>query len=339
MDKKYKEHQKGAILSEAEGRLGQYQQHAQFQIEKEALQEVMEQAKRAVDEAERHFRQCRKNLDDHLRRTHGGVIEERREFFMACPSNDCRGKLSTSYKCGMCEHFFCPDCHKDKGVDRNAANHECEQDDINTIKMLRDNTRPCPKCHMGIYKTEGCDQMWCVQCHNPHFYEHQRAVNGGVAPRVPGDVPCGGMPTFYEMKRRRVTDDVNCRWLINLHRTINELTDLEMPRIYRKFNDYEAYQREYSVRYLRNKITREKLVDELYKKTRQAEKYRRYYDVIQTLTTSVAECLRNYIIGEDQAVVRRSCEELIKQAHEEEDRMKKQYNMTLPKVEVKMVIN
>jgi len=53
---------------------------------------------------------------------------------------------------------------------------------------------------------KNCDQMWCTQCrtafswktgrletriHNPHYYEWQRKNNGGVAPRVAGDVECG----------------------------------------------------------------------------------------------------------------------------------------------------
>ena len=58
-----------------------------------------------------------------------------------------------------------------------------------------------------------CDQMYCTQCqtafswrtgkietgtiHNPHYYEFQRKMNGGVAPRVAGDNPCGGLPNYY----------------------------------------------------------------------------------------------------------------------------------------------
>lgn len=360
MDKKYKEHQKGAITAEAEALLGQYQEHAQYQIETEKLRETLADAKRRLDEAQRYYRQCQNTFYAHTARRVGDTIQERREFFMACPSHDCRGKLSTAYKCGMCEHFFCPDCHKDKGEDRNTE-HECQQDDLDTVKLLRDNTRPCPKCHMGIYKTEGCDQMWCVQCHtcfswgsgkilhgvvhNPHFYEYQRRMGGGVAPRVPGDIPCGGAPTYTQMNiRNRNTNSRdgeiqnNVKWLMDLHRYINEMTDMTMPSVHRKFNNREAAQREYGVQYLRNKITRVKWIEALYKTVRQEEKYRRYYQVLETLTVNLSEFLRQYVQGGDPAVIRHSCEQVFQYANEECAKMKKQYNMTIPLLTVKQRI-
>ena len=350
MDQKYKHHQKGAIIAEAEARLGQFQEDAQHRIETERLKGVLAEAKFRLDEAQRHYEQCR---DAVIRHTYRQVKQkqERREFFMACPSHGCRGKLSTAYKCGMCEHFFCPDCHKDKGLDRDD-DHQCQQDDLDTVRLLRDNTRPCPQCHMGIYKTQGCDQMWCVQCHtcfswnsgkilhgvvhNPHFYEYQRRMGNGVAPRVPGDIPCGGMPTITAMRHRdrRLTSDVHSRWLLDLHRYIIEMTDTTMPSVHRKFNNREAMQREYGIKYLRGQITREKWIDALYKVARQEEKYRRYYQVLETLTANVAEFLRQYVRGANQATIRYSCEQVFQYANEECEKMRKQYNMTIPVLKV-----
>jgi len=358
MDKKYKEHQKGAIVAEAEARLGQYQVAAQLQIQEEQAKKAIEAAKKAIEEAQRRLRKCQNDLFAIQGKLRGSEISsDRREFFMACPSVNCRGKLSTAYKCGMCEHFFCPDCHKDKGDERNAE-HECNKDDVDTVKMLHDNTRPCPQCRMGIYKTEGCDQMWCVQCHtcfswangkilhgrihNPHFYEHQRRMGGGVMPREPGDIPCGGLPTYTQMRDRyrqfnSTANDqqkIDCKWLMELHRYMIEMTDITMPAVHLKFNHREAYYRAYGVQYLRNKIDRIKWIDALYKVSRQEEKYRRYYQVLETLAANVAEYLRQFHHGEDAYTIRRSCEELFKYANEECDKMKKQYKMSLPVLKV-----
>lgn len=356
MDKKYKEHQKGAIVSEAETRLGQYQQDAQLQIELENMKEILDQSRKQLTEAQRNYRICQDNvykIQSKIHNRNNTVSGERREFFMACPSHDCRGKLSTAYKCGMCEHFFCPDCHKDKGLERNVE-HVCKKEDVETIKMIRENTKPCPKCHIGIYKTEGCDQMWCVQCHtcfswrsgrilhgvvhNPHFYEYQRRMGNGVAPRVPGDIPCGGVPTHNEMNRRirnfnRQHND-DCKWLMELHRYVNELTGMIMPSVHRKFNNRETYQKKYGIQYLRNQITRIKWIDALYKISRQEEKYRRYYQVLETLSVNIAEYLRQYVRGEDPTIVRNSCEQLFQYANEECEKMKKQYNMSIPVLRV-----
>jgi len=150
--------------------------------------------------------------------------DNRAHFVRACPAADCRGFLSSAWKCGTCNVWVCPDCHGIKGFERDAADHECDPNDVATAQLLQRDTKPCPKCASLITKIDGCDQMWCVQCHtafswrtgrpvsgtvhNPHFYEWQRRQNGGVAPRVPGDDPgrCDdhqqGLPEFYYITQR-----------------------------------------------------------------------------------------------------------------------------------------
>ena len=127
---------------------------------------------------------------------------QQNHFVRACPSEECRGFLSSDWKCGLCNLDTCKKCHVLK---TEKKQHTCNPDDVETAKLLANDTKPCPKCHTGIFKIDGCDQMWCTQCHtafswrtgeietnihNPHFYEWQRSMNGGVAPRVPGDGPC-----------------------------------------------------------------------------------------------------------------------------------------------------
>lgn len=122
-----------------------------------------------------------------------------------CPDPECRGYLSTQWKCGLCEKWACPECHVIKGDTRDAE-HTCNPDTLATAKLLDKDTKPCPKCSTPIHKIEGCDQMWCTQCHtgfswrrgtienrvhNPHYYEWQRQNGGGRAPRNVGDLECG----------------------------------------------------------------------------------------------------------------------------------------------------
>jgi hypothetical protein len=139
---------------------------------------------------------------------HGGsvAVAEKRQFIKACPATNCRGFLSTAWKCGLCEIWVCPDCHEIKGKDRDAP-HVCDKQTLETVKLLASDTRQCPKCPTMIFKIDGCDQMYCTQCHtafswrtghvetgivhNPHYYAYLRQQNGGVIPRNPGDVPCG----------------------------------------------------------------------------------------------------------------------------------------------------
>jgi hypothetical protein len=138
---------------------------------------------------------------------------EKRKFMHKCPNEDCRGFLSTGYKCKLCDTKVCSKCLaiKDMGA---TVEHECNPDDVKTTDAIKKETRPCPKCAVRIFKISGCDQMWCTQCniafswksgrevggtvHNPHYYEWMRKQNlSGI--RNPGEIVCGGIPNFRHL--------------------------------------------------------------------------------------------------------------------------------------------
>jgi hypothetical protein len=145
-----------------------------------------------------------------------GDKKEVRQFTQKCPVEDCRGFLSSQWKCGTCQTYVCNECLVPKGKERDVA-HTCNEDTKATAALIRKETKPCPKCGMGISKVDGCDQMWCISCqtpfswstgrlvfgvvHNPHYYQWLRTQNGGEAPRVAGDIPCGGLVNFYTLER------------------------------------------------------------------------------------------------------------------------------------------
>ena len=79
----------------------------------------------------------------------------KQKFIKNCPAKDCRGFLSSSYKCGTCGVWACPDCKEMKGFSKDAA-HTCDPDTVATIKAIEADTKPCPNCTASIYKIEGC---------------------------------------------------------------------------------------------------------------------------------------------------------------------------------------
>jgi len=122
------------------------------------------------------------------------------QFVRKCADFECHGFLSSRWKCGLCDKWTCSECHELKSDD----DHKCDPDTLATAKLLSKDTKGCPKCQTMINKYEGCDQVWCTQCHtafswktgqietkihNPHYYEWRRQ-NGGLA-REPGDIVCG----------------------------------------------------------------------------------------------------------------------------------------------------
>ena len=140
-----------------------------------------------------------------------GSSSQQREhaaFVRPCPNTaaNCRGFLSTQWKCNLCNMWTCKDCHEMKGATQDTP-HVCNADNLASAKLIDAETRACPKCGARVYKISGCNQMFCTACndcafdwvtgrietviHNPHYYEFQRQLNGGQAPRVPGDILCG----------------------------------------------------------------------------------------------------------------------------------------------------
>ena len=79
------------------------------------------------------------------------IIKENKTFIMKCTVENCRGFLSDKYKCGLCNTTICKDCHNVE-----TDEHECNKDDVATVTELNKTTRACPKCHVRIFKTDGC---------------------------------------------------------------------------------------------------------------------------------------------------------------------------------------
>ena len=183
------------------------QQNKEIRIKRRELKEQINKLNTLLYKNEREINIRRRSIPD----------KQKRAFIHKCPSNNCKGYLSSAWKCEVCSTYTCSKCYEIKGQERDAF-HECKPENIEAVKFIKKDTRPCPSCGSHIHKVSGCDQMWCTQCHNafswktgrringtlhnPHFYEWQRQNNNGVIPRAPGDVRCGGLPYWYTFRNK-----------------------------------------------------------------------------------------------------------------------------------------
>jgi hypothetical protein len=280
-----------------------------------------------------------------LRQT-GGLAEAKRKsrtlFIRACPIETCRGFLSQQWKCGICGIFTCPKCNvpkcnaqkpqtteDDEDANENDAEidtdttHVCNPDDVATAKLLASDTKPCPKCGTGIYKIDGCDQMWCTECrtafnwrtgtletghvHNPHYFEYQRRIGANV--RNIMDIPCGGLApeefhgvihhlmvtlgsrNLEERQKRGLTKEV-MRQLVreadNYTISLNTFATAILPR-YRP----DAIQDNLDLRinYLTKAITEEEFKSALLRETKQYHKRIEIGQVVQTVVYGMIDIL------------------------------------------------
>jgi hypothetical protein len=196
-----------------------------------------------------------------------------KKFIKACVVHGCRGFLSTRYKCGLCDTWVCPNCHEIKTC-QNDDNHVCKTENIESVKLISKETKPCPKCASAIYKTDGCSQMFCVECHtvfswktgkeiitkvihNPHYYEWVRRNNNGVVPRNPHDIPggnyCNGLPDVIQLYNLYGNASKELRKIMRFLRCLYQLRDYNIIPINEE-NDINELNRDLRIKYLLNDI-------------------------------------------------------------------------------------
>ena len=235
-------------------------------------------------------------------------------FIRACPDEKCLGFLSNNWKCGLCSKLTCSDCHVVKGLHR-ACGHKCNPDDVATAKLLASDTKPCPKCSTGIFKIDGCDQMFCTQCHtafswktgnietkihNPHYFEWMRrngSYAGANGERNPLDILCGReINTMFtlQLNSRMETAKIpntNSFKVLNLTRSIVNINEYEIPKF--QVDDIRNNQ-DLRVQYLRGKISEEKFKFELQKANKSYDKKKEIRDVLIMFRNAATDIIYRY---------------------------------------------
>lgn len=298
--KDYKEHRKNVLLERQLAQMPETMPLVERIRESERIIQESNVFLKQIEEKENEIKVLRglrrKAVNEAHEVRYGSAKSEKEasKFVMPCPAEDCRGYLSTSYKCGNCENYTCPHCMEVVGKERNPAGHVCNPEKVESVKFIKSNTKPCPSCGERIGKTSGCDQMWCVTCktafswrtgkidngpvHNPHFYQYQ-AQNPGGAMRNPRDVPCGGLVNisgahYLSRSIRRILKDRHSELVVEnenlyrkvmyLHRTISHYTFDTIPHVRQEIRDLENTE-EIRVNYLMDKYSREEVADNAYR--------------------------------------------------------------------------
>ena len=222
-----------------------------------------------------------------------------RIFTRPCPDNGCRGFLDSSWNCGLCQKNTCSECHLIK-----TEGHECNADDVATAKLLKSDTKPCPKCSAGIYKIDGCDQMWCTQCHtafswktgelqtnvhNPHYFEWQRRNGQNV--RNPNEILCGRemnhqlansirqkLPSSAKESLRKKIDDL-------IQNTIHiNLVDIPNYRVDPVVNNQKL-----RIGYLRKEIDEDDFKKKVQRCNKMHDKKRETYDILRLFVQTTTD--------------------------------------------------
>jgi hypothetical protein len=282
-----------------------------FETEKALLPQAQEIATREkrISDINRELRQLQIRISELKTQKRilegGGEIEEthtkKSGLTIKCPVESCRGFVNAStHICGICDTKICKDCREPLGG--KGEPHDCDPDTLETIRLLKKDTKNCPKCAVGIHKIEGCDQMYCTQCHtafswrtgeivigerihNPHYFEYLRRT--GAAPREIGDIPCGGLPGDWEMRPFFRNQPI-----MNAFRNCVHIEQVEF-RNYR--TDRVTNNLDLRIKYLNNEITEAQFKKTLQMRDKTVEKNREILQVLNTCVVVGAEIMRRIL--------------------------------------------
>jgi hypothetical protein len=171
----WKKHREQIIFQRERALLPTRQPVAEMFRRKEALKRENEELLKQMNELRAKQYQCQReigNIDYRIRVGPAADANPRNAsgsasaphaaaFIRPCPNtaSNCRGFLSTQWKCNLCNMWACKDCHEIKGAAHDTP-HECNPDNLASAKLIDAETRPCPKCGARVFKISGCNQMF-----------------------------------------------------------------------------------------------------------------------------------------------------------------------------------
>lgn len=143
-----------------------------------------------------------------------------KKYIKHCSIEGCHGMLDETWVCALCKQKVCSKCFENIGDEY----HECKEENVLSAKLIKSQTKPCPKCGAPVERASGCSQMMCMNpigpnktcntifdfntgeidngvIHNPHFYQWR--LESGNNDAILNGFQCGRrFPNFSQLKGR-----------------------------------------------------------------------------------------------------------------------------------------
>lgn len=286
-------------------------ERSQLKKKKKELSTNMELIKYQQSDNKRYLKNILKYMKDgrEIERACQKFINspENRTFLKQCPSENCRGFLDNFWKCGLCQIQICSKCHETK-----SEQHYCLPDNIESARLIENDSKSCPKCGIAIFKISGCDQMFCTVCHTPFSWSRGTIDTGNIH-----------NPHYFEWRRQQPEQHVkeNCENPLTgvyifddfMGYTVNRDANIYVVMFSQNFVHYYEMMRENSifslrdednldlrVKYLLNKIDQKKMMNILYSRKKEREMNIEYRQVFEIFLDVAGDLCRKYSLMRSQ---------------------------------------
>lgn len=291
----FKKHRENMLFEREKALMPATQVHVEREIALENINDEITKHLIEIDRLKRQEQELHHSCDLQVSKKH---------YVWKCSFDNCRGFLSNDWKCGLCQHTTCKHCREIV-----FENHKCNPQTVESVKLLVTDTKPCPGCGTGIFKTEGCSQMFCTQCHtvfdwktgnletgtihNPEYFEYMRN-NQGPLDRPIGEIICGREIDhfFVQHVHAVVKNNKHKSDISNICQKIIHLSRVELPlyTVDRISNNLDL-----RIKYLRNIISEEKFKQLIQQREKKLQKKTEMAIVLNTFITCSTEMLYRFV--------------------------------------------
>lgn len=279
------------LLPETQHNVKLLQQQEEIEKEMDTIEQEIEQLRKRYEELER-----KKNEINPYEVVPRKVIPQLR---IPCPNETCRGFVEESgsnvLQCGICDITLCVRCREIYSTD-----HSCNPDIVRTIKVMDKETKRCPSCMVPIFKSNGCDQMWCTFCHiafdwktgeqvrgiihNPHYHEY--IEQHGIA-----NIRVRQQESYHRfefmdiaviqhtLEKLQVHDSMMYQ-VLEVYRYMIHYYEVDLQRLPTRFD--QVVNVDLRIQYLQHQLTEEEFKNKLQRRQKDIEKKIEYKDIGET---------------------------------------------------------
>lgn len=219
-------------------------------------------------------------------------------YVARCCKDGCNGFVNTDYTCGICETKICKECYvmlKDE--------HTCKTEDIDTVKLIKKDSKPCPNCAVPIFKISGCDNMFCMECkvgfcwrtgklftntlqiHNPHYFEWMANRTDNV---IVNQNPCDGIIRF-EVIVPIIRKSTHKEFITQV---FQKLQHFRFVNLNNRNDNVNQKNLDLRIKYLNKDITKGRFKLIIQQREKAEKKKRSIYDVYQLLYNAGMDLIR-----------------------------------------------
>lgn len=303
VDKEYKKYKENLLFEREKSKLPETQAIIEHRERISGYREKIQKLKDEIIQKREEIRLLeRARWDERYDSVKVGQVK----FFGHCPNNECKGFITSNWRCGLCEQRVCKSCKEKVGNEEDALKlHACNPDTLASLKEIKHDTKPCPKCKAFIFKISGCNQMWCTNCnvafdwrtgeiyirniHNPHYFEWQRRTGGNIngnecQERIPYTL-YGCCSKISKEQKKIITE---------MFRIARHIQYYEMPPL--NNNVVHDNTLEYRIAYMTNKNDEQTFKTQLQRDDKKIQKNREKFQIFDMFVNTLSNYAFHYVL-------------------------------------------